>query len=686
MARRTRREFLRESTLGGGGAIHGLSRSSRRGQPGGSGRGVLAHWRFDGDLLDSASGHEDTVSGNHAFVEGIEGRALKLDGFTTRVTRSAADAPRLRVAFAIDAWIALAAYPWNWCSLICQRDRRLAGYDLAIGPQGELSFGVSMDDVHYRGEWRVSRSEVHIPLESWTHVAAIYDATGIRLYLNGREAGRLDVAGRPVFADGADLLIGQNPEKVAASHPHRSYSNLPTWFALDGLIDELQIHDAALSEDEIRRAHTARRSSARPALANRRLPSPASSPERFGASYCKLDFYEEWDALWPTGEHPDIVVRFDDSPVRVVFWRGTSYSPAWLTENDLWMTDQSVEGWNEEGTFEHMNDPRCLHSHVRVVENHDARVVVHWRYAPVNTAGHFYRFDEITGWGLFIDEYHTFYPDGVASRRITWPTGALGTPRQFQETLPLCHPGERAEDMIELEALTLGNAAGESVTYRWPGDAASRETTRPDDANVEIVHLRSRAQPFYAFEPGTRIQVLGGTPRRGIYSVFPHVNHWPVAMIPSDGRTCLVPDRASSFSPCIASPPVHEKDGHSHTAWLWGTCDGTLASVVSFARASSRPPDVRMRGNSLLAEDRAYSIDAPYPAEVELGASETSPLVRPAFVAKRWGSAAPRVALDDRELSPGSDYRFGYVRTLDDDDLVIWLDRTLSSKGLLRLG
>ena len=652
----------------------------------------MAHWRFDGDFVDSVSGHEDTVSGNHVFVEGLDGvrgLALKLDGFTTRVTRRAEDAPRLEGVFTIEAWIALAAYPWNWCSLLSQRDQRLAGYDFAIGPKGELSFGVSMDDVFYRGEWRLCTSESHIALRSWSHVVAAYDASGIRLYLDGREAARLDAAGSPVFADDAELRIGQNPEKVAASHPHRSYSNLPTWFSLDGLIDELKIHDTALAESEIHRAYASRRTSAIPALLTRRLPSPpslTSQAGRFGASYVKLDYYEEWDALWPTGEHPDIVVRFDDSPVRVAFWRGTSYSPAWVTENDLWMTDQSVEGWNEEGTFEHMNDPRCLYSHVRLVENHDARVVVHWRYAPVNTAGRFWRFDEMTGWGLFIDEYHTFYPDGVASRRITWPTGALGTPRQFQETLPLCHPGERAEDMIELDALTLGNAAGESVTYRWPGGAASRETIRPADANIEIVHLKSSAQPFYAFDPGTRIQVLGGTPRRGIYSVFPHVNHWPVAMIRSDGRTCLVPDRASSFSPCNASPPVHETGARSYTSWIWGTCDGTVADVMSFARASSRPPEVVVRGEPLHVADRAYTLDAPYPADIELRASVASPLVRAAFVAKRWGSAPPRVTLDGQSLSPGRDYRFGHVRTLEGDDLVVWLDRTIEGGETLQLG
>lgn len=49
------------------------------------------------------------------------------------------------------------------------------------------------------------------------------------------------------------------------------------------------------------------------------------------------------------------------------------------------MADQSVEAWNdEEGCFEHIQDRHCRFSHVRIIENKEARVVIHWRYAPVS--------------------------------------------------------------------------------------------------------------------------------------------------------------------------------------------------------------------------------------------------------------------------------------------------------------
>jgi hypothetical protein len=39
------------------------------------------------------------------------------------------------------------------------------------------------------------------------------------------------------------------------------------------------------------------------------------------------------------------VVQFDDSPVRVVFWRGTRYSPAWVMENGETNSGKTVKNF-----------------------------------------------------------------------------------------------------------------------------------------------------------------------------------------------------------------------------------------------------------------------------------------------------------------------------------------------------
>ena len=97
---------------------------------------LLAWWGFEetagGFTLDRVSEHHDTIVGYFRLVAGPSGRALKCDGFTTCVTRTAQDAPRLGDAFTMQAWVAVQAYPWGWCPIVTQREGRESGYLFAI--------------------------------------------------------------------------------------------------------------------------------------------------------------------------------------------------------------------------------------------------------------------------------------------------------------------------------------------------------------------------------------------------------------------------------------------------------------------------------------------------------------------------------------------------------------------------
>ena len=159
-----------------------------------------------------------------------------------------------------------------------------------------------------------------------------------------------------------------------------------------------------------------------------------------------------------------------------------------MTENNLWMADQSVEAWNDkEGCFEHMQDPRCLYSHVRIIENTEARVVVHWRYAPVSADDHLWNVDPRTGWGLWIDEYYYIYPDRTAVRCVTWQKGTLGEPHQFQESIPLTSPGQLQGDVINPDYVTVANLAGDRQVFSYVrnppqeyGEVGPRRAGHPD--------------------------------------------------------------------------------------------------------------------------------------------------------------------------------------------------------------
>ncbi|MHC4912346.1 MAG: LamG domain-containing protein, partial [Planctomycetota bacterium] len=421
-------------------------------------------------------GTEDKINGNFKYVRGVRGKAVKFDGFTSMVVRKASEAPRLDDSFTIEAWVALGAYPWNWCPIVSQGEYGERGYYFGIDSQGRFGLGVQVGE-----EWVECKSEVReelkdkvgakvdLDLGRWYHVAAVYESgEGVRIYRDGKEVGRVSAAGKVKFAPELDILIGRNRAPTAPTHPVRTWATYPSWYSFDGIMDEVKIYGRALSGEEIGRAYKAKRPRHKPEFAARAFPT-APKRGRFGAFYTRLKYYDEWDALWRVGDEPDMVVEFDELPVKVMFWRGSRYSPCWVTENNKWMADQSREtgeNWDaprprEEvptGCCEHMSDAQCRFSHVRLIESSDARVVIHWRYALIDVLYRQSGVDPTTGWGYWGDEYYTIYPDGVGTRNLVPGEGG------WQETIFFSAPGTRPEDNCELEAITLVKKARAAVT------------------------------------------------------------------------------------------------------------------------------------------------------------------------------------------------------------------------------
>ena len=663
-------------------------------------RAPAAWWRFE---------TADSVSGGFKLVEGVSGKALRLDGFTTVITRKAADAPPVKGAFSVDAWVALAAYPWNWCPLLAQERDTQAGYFFGIGPQGQIGLQLAVG-----GRWLSVESKEKLPFRRFTHVAAVYrEGSGVRLFLNGVLAGELEVQGALAAAPDVDLFIGANRGKVLPSNPvPPAQGTLPSWFSLDGILDEVRLFDRALTAEEVARAARLPAPAPPPDIPPRVMPSGPAGPGRFGAYYTQLRYYDEWDAQWPVAEHPDVVVQFDDSPVRVVFWRGLRYSPAWVTENGLWLADQSGESGNHEGCVEHMQDIHAKYSHVRVVESSPARVVVHWRYAPVSGHDHNWPERARSEWAWWVDEYYTFYPDGTGVRKVRWRTPEPGHAfpwLQIQETSVLCHPGQDAKDVLRNDALTLLDIEGQSATYSWPDDASpntrERRNMRPDPSIVrdlkpahpviQVVNMRSQARPFVIFEPGNQPLVYVGRVRDEVTN-FPAYNHWPVSQVRSDGRFAQAADHATSFSISQNRPTRHtEAGGFEWVAMLYGATFDDPSKLVPLARSWTRPPELRVLQGAVENQgydvsQRAYLLRCSKGAacgdlSLELRADPGSPLVNALLVLEGFGDRAVDVSIAGRRLEPGRALRTGYRKTLDGTDLLVWLEASATEPVGVRI-
>ncbi len=657
--------------------------------------GPVARWSFDSATVpvthDTAGGIDDKVGGFYKYVPGVSGTGLRFDGYTTSVVRKAVAAPKLHGAFSVEAWIALDTYPWNWLPVVDQEEDHQTGYFFGLDAFGHLSLQVFVD-----GVWKSVTSTAQIPLKKWAHISGTYEENhALTIYLDGKEVGSLAASGPMLTAEKQDLIIGRVREPEL---PFPSFSISPhnaVWYSLDGILDEIAIYDRALTAQEIQQTYASAHAPAGDVIPWPVLPSGPPGPGPFGAFYSTLKFEDTWDRLRRIGPDSDIVVRFDDSPIRLVFWQGTNYIPAWVTENGKWFTDEFLESYSagcpDHGDCEPMSDKQERYSHVNIMESSDARVVVHWRYALAEVDHNLgANPDPLTGWFDWTDEYWTVYPDGVAIRKqVLHPTDQTQG-YEWQETIIVNPPGERPDDDINLDALTIANMKGETATYTWLpkpsgvyGDLRQpKGIDKPENGNIQWVNLKSTWKPFEIVSPTHASFEIFNIAKS--YFSFGCWNHWPITQIPSSGRFCVAPDRASHSSLSHIFWDTSETTESSMTKLLMdGLTTKPAAELAPLAKSWLTPAQIEVQGETFESKgydpaQRAFVVvrknpGPPVALGLTLRASDSSPLVNPAIVIKNWGDATAQLKINGKPISWGKDFRRGYVPHLDGTDLVVWM-------------
>jgi hypothetical protein len=620
--------------------------------------------------IENFTSIKDTIEGNFEWVEGVTGKGLRLDGFTTRVIRKSNDFKKPGTAFTIDAWISLGEYPLNWCPLITTESDEVKGYRLLIGPYGQVSFETAI------GEKWISCTSANetVPLRKWMHIAGVYTANKeMALYVNGELLTSIPIKGSLTYPSNTSCILGMVTMPQRPSNTIRTWGTVEAYYGLDGIIDEINIFDTALTADKIKSDFLKFKAGV-PDIQPRRLPTIAKNPGRFGAFYTKLKYYPQWDNLWPVDKDPDIVVCFDNNPSKLIFWRGARYGPAWVSENENWMADQSLETWGNgatdiEGCFEHMQDRHCRFSHVRIIENNEARAVVHWRYALVSSHDNTWMPDPKTGWECWVDEYYSIYPDGSSIRKVSWNKGTTGESIQYQESLPFTQPGQRSEDLLDNNYVSVAdyNYHTTAVTVDPPKQPAGWT----GKYTIQQFNFKSQNKPYICFEPGNEMWVrwIGGG-----------YNHFPVNQARSDGRWAKTTDRPTHFmsSPC-SDPIIHEDGNRLYWLGLYGMNGMSMNELVSFGRSWAFAPELSFSGNGYVSKgydntQRCYHLEnmnqKAEKVEFTLKGSKDSPVINPAFFVKNWNSNGAKILVNGKEFV---NRKVGVNHKLDGDDLVIYI-------------
>jgi len=262
-------------------------------------------------------------------------------------------------------------------------------------------------------------------------------------------------------------------------------------------------------------------------------------------------------------------------------------------------------------------------------------------------------------------------------------------------------PGQRPEDNIEADALTLENMAGEKFTYHW--EPKTDETfaypkgpaklDRPNNANIQIVHLKSPQNPFQiVWQRKVSFDTYNGEQS---YSMFEWWNHWPVAQVGSSGRPAIAADRPShsSLSHIFWEPYAKSSDSMTKLL-LCGLTSPDGANLVPLAKSWLSPPEASLaqKASGALEYDpaqRAFlvhqsSSQAQGPLAIRISSTAEHPLVNPVFVVDRWSAPATvRVDLDGKKAD--IPVRQGIERHLDGDSLVVYLALTATSSVVITI-
>jgi hypothetical protein len=659
--------------------------------------GIL--WTFDepsGSVVhDSAGNIDDHVEGYSRRVPGVQGKALEFDGYSTGIIRRAQTVPHLGQAFTLSAYVALNNYPWNWVPIADQSADRQVGFFFGIDALGHVGF-----DAAVNGVWQQLTTNQRLPLKKWVSLTASFDTrVGMTIYINGEAVANLPTTDNFAQADQSDLYIGRVRDPTLPYPSWLIHPQDPVKYSFDGYLDEVKILNRSLSAAECKAAYAQTPVPDQDVIPYAVLPSGPAGAGPFGALYASLQFTPAWDRPRRIGPDSDVVVRFEHSPIRLVFWQGTNYIPAWITGNGKWYSDEFLETWGprcpDANDCEPMSDKQSRYSHVSILESSPARAVIHWRYALAEARNYKGAFqDPETGWFDWADEYWYVYPDATAVRKqILWSSVLNPEPptdHEWQETIVINGPGQRPEDNINPDALTLMNMNGETKTYTWGAKAdglldypnAPENTNLPAGANIQIVNLKSGEKPFQIVPPvGAHIKSFNDEKS---YFMFQTWNHWPVAQISSSGRPAVAPDRPSHTSLShIYWEPYQKGDDTETKLLLDGLTTTSPEQLLLLAKSWIAPPAISAKNGDVTGAEydpsqRAFLVHRPAAAPartitLDISANSGSPLVNPAFVIENWSDAA-RITVTGKGVKVSCPAHTGYVHHLEGDSLIVFLE------------
>jgi len=433
----------------------------------------------------------------------------------------------------------------------------------------------------------------------------------------------------------------------------------------------------------------------------------------WGAAYTKLGFSGNWDNdagspsdvwndNWQVADHPDVVVNFDGTSNKWVFWRGTNFIAHLVSENGAWYSNEFNETWGAPGMCsggaEPMSDKQNRYAHLKIIENTPARVVVQYRFALIDNCYNLVnREDQPEGWADFSDWYYYIYPDGVAAQKNTLWSGKDHGNYEYQETMIIHGPGSSPYDNLEGEnCVTLANLDGESNSYSLPMPPTDEPFGNPPaNVNIQLVNFKDTDQDvFTIIEPGNDVFFATYMKEDGYFTWW---NHWPVNNVESFGRDAEDSRYAShtSLSHIWIEGENNffaQSDNYATKILLMGLSNYSVAEIARLGRSWLNAPSIS-NSSGIISQgydksERAYKMSSTSKTMFfRVEATSANPGFNPAFVIKNWDSDNPAsISLNGEVQKDNTDYKQGVIVDTDGTEtLIIWLNKIFTSQFEIKI-
>ena len=467
---------------------------------------------------------------------------------------------------------------------------------------------------------------------------------------------------------------------------------------------------------------------------------PKQIKYRFGATYTDLKYDDpvvvderdslgktvlaqgqsSWEEITPHyGPLQDIVVSFANRRDKMVFWRGASYVPMWVSD-DVWSCWEWAETRgnreaNYRGPVEPLMDRELRFGRVRVIASHPARAIVHWRY-PQSTRVYTIIDDE------WVDEYYYIYPDLVAVRKVMgW--FLEGSWHEINEFITVVPPDMHPRTAFELpNSFSIFGLNGSQLDLNYPHpwkDWQTRwENLKKDNQHfVFKTNLKDRPKPFVGVKNLWRLYSTDWEgPYRGRHAEAIEAHKqaaalmpieqfvggleapwmacwsWPVQRVPAIGTVVCQPKHYENHPVhwCLMDleyqPTEHKLLGNQRELKVWTHLTGLEVHVdpVQLTRSWLNPANVSevqgLRFRQYDLNQRAYVFDAIENISVfrfQLQSAETAQ-IHPVIIIDRIAERSEIDLSFDGQAIDKEEFKYGFEPLTDGSlKLVIWIDKSL---------